>query len=111
MYWMICIYIGVLGFWGFGVLGVVGQNTSDLTFYWATASQLFVINADPGITFSGDWVQETVPSGSSAFNQRSFNSNVAAYSSGLGSSGASGDVSISTEAAEWRQFRHGAALS
>ena len=78
---------------------VVGQNTSDLTFYWATASQLFMINADPGITFSGDWVQENVPSGTSGFNQRSFNSNVAAYSSGLGLSGASGDVSIATETA------------
>ena len=78
---------------------VVGQNTSDLTFYWATASELFVINSDPGITFSGDWLQENVPSGTSAFNQKTFNSNVAAYSSGLGSSGASGDVSIATEAA------------
>ena len=75
----------------------IGQNVSDLTFYWATASELFVINADPGIASSGDWVQENAPSGNSRFNQQAFNSNVAAYSSGLGSSGASGDVSIATE--------------
>jgi hypothetical protein len=75
----------------------IGQNVADYTFYWATASHLFMINADPGITFSGDWLLENVPSGASGFNQQSFNSNVAAYSSGLGSSGASGDVSIATE--------------
>ena len=50
----------------------VGQNISNLTFYWVSATQLFILNADPGVTFSGDWVQQNVPFGLSAFNQSAF---------------------------------------
>jgi hypothetical protein len=41
-----------------------------------------------------------VPLGSSGFNQASFNSKVASYSSGLGPSGVGGDVSLATETAD-----------
>jgi hypothetical protein len=81
---------------GTGIISV-GQGTSDLTFYWVSGSQLFIINSDPGLTFSGDWQQEDVPLG--GFRQVSFNGNVAAYSSGWGLAGAGGDVSIATETA------------
>jgi hypothetical protein len=79
---------------------LVSGNFSDLTFYWVSSTQLFIINSDPSPTFSGDWQQEETPLGSSGFNQASFNSNVAAYSSGLGLSGAGGDVSLATETAD-----------
>ena len=72
---------------------------SDLTFYWVSSTQLFIINSDPSPTFSGDWQQDSAPLGSKGFNQASFNSNVASYASGLGLSGAAGDVSIATETA------------
>jgi hypothetical protein len=84
---------------GTGNLLVAG-NISDLTFYWVSSTQLFMINADPSPAFSGDWQQEEVPTGIQGFNQSSFNSNVAAYLSGLGLSGAAGDVSIATETAD-----------
>ena len=84
---------------GTGILLVAG-NLSDLTFYWVSSTQLFIINSDPGPTFSGDWQQENVPLGSAGFNQASFNTTVASYSSGLGLSGAGGDVSIATETAD-----------
>ncbi len=88
---------------GTGNLLVAG-SISDLTFYWVSSTQLFMINSDPGTAFSGDWKQEEVPLGSSGFNQASFNSNVAAYSSGLGLAGAAGDVSIATETADGSNF-------
>jgi len=79
---------------------LVAGNFSDLTFYWVSSTQLFMINSDPSPTFSGEWQQEEVPLGSSGYNHASFNSNVAAYSTGLGLSGAGGDVSIATETAD-----------
>jgi hypothetical protein len=84
---------------GTGILLVAG-NVSDLTFYWVSSTQLFIINADPSPAFSGDWQQEDVPIGSPGFNQASFNGKVASYSSGLGLSGAGGDASIATETAD-----------
>ena len=42
---------------GTGIL-LVGGNISDLTFYWVSSTQLFIINSDPSPTFSGDWQQE-----------------------------------------------------
>jgi hypothetical protein len=78
----------------------VSGNVSDLTFYWVSSTQLFIINADPSPAFSGDWQQEDVPIGSPGFNQASFNGKVASYSSGLGLSGAGGDASIATETAD-----------
>ncbi len=83
---------------GTGILLVSG-SFSDLTFYWVSSTQLFIINSDPSPTFSGDWQQDSAPLGSKGFNQASFNSNVASYASGLGLSGAAGDVSIATETA------------
>jgi hypothetical protein len=84
---------------GTGLLSV-GQTTSGLTFYWVSSNELFIVNSDPIITFAGDWVPVAVPLGSSAFNQSSFNNNVAAYASGLGLAGVGGGVSISTETAD-----------
>ena len=84
---------------GTAILSVAG-NVSDLTFYWVSSTQLLIVNSDPTPMFSGDWQQESVPIGSSGFNQASFNGKVASYSSGLGPSGAGGDVSIATETAE-----------
>jgi hypothetical protein len=84
---------------GTGIILVAG-SFSDLTFYWVSSTQLFIINSDPSPTFSGTWQQEDVPLGSQGFNQASFNSNVASYSSGLVPAGAGGDVSIATEAAD-----------
>jgi hypothetical protein len=83
---------------GTGILLVAG-NLVDLTFYWASATQLFIINSDPGLFYSGDWQQESAPLASSGFNQASFNSAVASYSSGFEPSAASGDVSFATETA------------
>jgi hypothetical protein len=83
---------------GTGIL-LVGGTVSDLTFYWVSTTQLFIVNSDPSPTFSGDWQQEEVPIGSSGFSQAAFNSTVTSYSSGLGLSGAGGDVSIATETA------------
>jgi len=77
----------------------VGQTVTDLTLYWATSTQLFVLNSDPGVAFAGDWLLENVPLSSKAFSQSSFNSNVAAYTSGLGTSGADGSVLLATESA------------
>jgi hypothetical protein len=82
-----------------GIILVAG-SFSDLTFYWVSGTQLFIINSDPSPTFSGDWQQEEVPLGSSGFNQASFKSNVASYSSGIGLAGVGGDVSIATETAD-----------
>jgi hypothetical protein len=84
---------------GTGIL-LVGGSPSDLTFYWVSSTQLFIINSDPSPTFSGDWQQENVPLGSPGYNAASFNSQVASYSSGLGLSGAGGDVSLATETAD-----------
>ena len=86
---------------GTAILAVAG-NLSDLVFYWVSGTQLFIVNSDPSPTFSGDWKQEDVPiSGTgTGFNQQSFNGNIASYSSGLGPSGAAGDVSIATESAD-----------
>jgi hypothetical protein len=77
----------------------VGGSVSDLTFYWISAAQLFIINSDPSPLFSGEWQQVNVPFGSSGFNQASFNGNVASYASGLGLLGAAGTVSIGTATA------------
>jgi hypothetical protein len=82
---------------GTAIVSLAG-NVSDLTFYWVSATQLFIVNSDPGPFFSGDWKQEEVPIGSSGFNQNSFNGKSAFYASGLGSAG--GDVSIATQAAD-----------
>jgi len=79
---------------------LVAGNFSDLTFYWVSSTQLFMINSDPSPAFSGEWQQEDVPPGSSGYNHASFNSNVSAYSNGLGLSGAAGDVSLATETAD-----------
>ena len=84
---------------GTGILLVAG-NLSDLTFYWVSTTQLFIINSDPGPFYSGDWQQESGQFASQGFNHASFNSTVASYSSGLGPSAASGDVSIATETAD-----------
>jgi hypothetical protein len=84
---------------GTGILSV-GQGTSTLTFYWVSTTQLFIVNADPGIAYSGDWQQSTAPLGGSGFNQASFRGNVAFYANGLGLSGAAGDVAIATETAD-----------
>jgi hypothetical protein len=84
---------------GTGVM-LVNGILSDLTFYWVSSTQLFIINSDVSPTFSGDWVQEQVPLGSSGFSQASLNSTVASYSSGLGLSGSGGDVSIATDKAD-----------
>lgn len=73
---------------------------SDITFYWVSSSQLLVINSDPSPIFSGDWLQQAAPLGSKGFNQASFNAPVVAYSSGIGSSGAGGDVSLAVETAD-----------
>jgi hypothetical protein len=78
----------------------VGQGTSNFAFYWVSNTQLLVINSDPSPAFSGEWDLEEVPVGNTSFNQASFNSNVAAYASGIGLSGAGGDVSIATETAD-----------
>jgi len=82
---------------GTGILLVAG-SLSDLTFYWVSSTQLFIINSDPSPTFSGEWQQEDVPLG--GFKQSSFNGNVASYASGLGLAGAAGDVSIAAETAD-----------
>jgi hypothetical protein len=79
---------------------LVGGNTSGITFYWVSTTRLLIVNSDPIPTYSGIWQQEDVPLGSSGFNQASFNSKVASYSSGLGPSGVGGDVSLATETAD-----------
>jgi hypothetical protein len=79
---------------------LVGGNTSGLTFYWISTTQLFIINSDSSPTYSGIWQLEAAPLGSSGFNQGSFNSKVVSYSSGIGQSGAGGDVSFATETAD-----------
>jgi hypothetical protein len=84
---------------GTGVISV-GGNTSGLTFYWISSTQLFIINSDPSPTFSGDWQLVNVPLGASAFSQSSFQGTVASYSSGVGLSGLAGDVSFATETAD-----------
>ena len=83
---------------GTGILAV-GQGTSNFTFYWVSTTQLLVVNADPGLAFSGDWEQVQVPVGSKGFNQALLNSNLAVYANGIGPSGASGDVSIAADTA------------
>jgi hypothetical protein len=83
---------------GTGII-TTGQNTSYLTFYWVSPTQLFMLNADPGVVFSGDWVQQNVPFGQPAFNQSAFNGTVAAYSNGLEPSGAGGEATFATETA------------
>jgi hypothetical protein len=84
---------------GTGILSV-GQGTSSFTFYWVSRTQLFMVNADPSPTFSGDLQQSTAPLGSSGFSQGSFLGNFAFYSSGLALLGAAGDVSLATETAD-----------
>jgi hypothetical protein len=81
---------------GTGIISV-GQGTSDFTFYWVSTTQLLVVNSDPAPTFSGNWQQQNVPVASTAFNQGSFDGQVAFYSSGIGPSGAGGDASIGIE--------------
>jgi hypothetical protein len=58
------------------------------------------VNSDAGPNFSGVWKQENVPAGTSGFKQSSFDTNVAAYSSGLAQSQAAGDVLLATETAD-----------
>jgi hypothetical protein len=84
---------------GTGILSV-GQGTSTFTFYWVSQTQLLVVNSDPSPTFSGVWQQEIVPEGSRGFQQKSFDGNVAYYSSGLAQSQAAGDVLLATETAD-----------
>jgi hypothetical protein len=84
---------------GTGILSV-GQGTSTFTFYWVSQTELLVANSDPSPYFSGVWQQETVPAGSKGFGQKSFDSNVAYYSSGLAQSQAAGDVLLATETAD-----------
>ena len=79
---------------------LVGGNTSGLTFYWISTTQLFVVNSDFSPTYSGIWQLEDVPLGTTGFDHTSFNSKVVSYSSGIGPSGAAGDVSIATETAD-----------
>lgn len=83
---------------GTGVLSVSG-NISDLTFYWVSTNQLFIINSDPSLTFSGEWMLQDVPTGKTGFDQTAFNGTIAAYASGLEPSGVGGDVSIASETA------------
>jgi hypothetical protein len=81
-----------------GILAV-GQTTTTFSFYWVSLAQLLVVNSDPTLAYSGDWQQVQVPLGGTGFNQNSLNSNLAAYATGIGPSGASGDVSIAAESA------------
>ena len=39
---------------GTAIVSLAG-NVSDLTFYWVSQSQLFILNSDPSPVFSGDW--------------------------------------------------------
>ena len=82
---------------GTGILLVAG-NFVDLTFYWVSPTQLFIINSDLSPIYSGDWQQENPPL-STGFNQAAFDGTVASYSSGFESSGPGGDVSIATATA------------
>lgn len=84
---------------GTGIISV-GVNTSGLTFYWISTTQLFIVNSDPTPTFSGDWQLWNVPLGTRSFNQASFKGNLASYSSGIGLSGVGGDVSLTTETSD-----------
>ena len=77
----------------------MGQGTSSFTFYWVSATQLYVVNSDPGPYFSGLWQQVNAPVGGIGFKQIHFNGNVAYYSSGLADSQVAGDVLLATETA------------
>jgi hypothetical protein len=79
---------------------LVGGSFLDVTFYWISSTQLFIVNSDPSPTFSGDWIQEVVPLGSSGYTQASLDGGLVSYSTGLSQSGAGGDVSIATETAD-----------
>jgi hypothetical protein len=84
---------------GTGIL-LVNGSLLDLTFYWVSTTQLFIINSDASPTFSGDLEQEQVPTGSQGFSNASLNTTVASYSSGVGLSGAGGDVTLATDKAD-----------
>jgi hypothetical protein len=84
---------------GTGII-TVNQNISGLTFYWVSLTQLLVINSDAGLTFGGDWSLVQEPIGSPSFKQSSFSGTVASYSTGIGLSGAGGDVSLAPETAD-----------
>jgi hypothetical protein len=80
---------------GTGILSV-GGNLSDLTFYWVSANQLFIVNSDANPAFSGEWVLWSPPIGT-GFNQQAYNGTVAGYWNGLEPLGVSGDVSLAAE--------------
>jgi len=72
----------------------IGQNTSGLTFYWVSNTYLLTVNSDPTPALAGDLLLEQVPLATNGYNQSSFSTAVALYSSGLEPSGAGGEVSF-----------------
>jgi hypothetical protein len=79
---------------------LVSGNTTDITYYWISQSQLFVVNSDSSPMYSGTWQLQDLPAGKTAFDQTAFNGAAIAYSTGVGLAGAGGDVSLAIETAD-----------
>jgi len=66
---------------GTGVL-TVEAISSFVTFYMVSSSKLLVVNADSGPFTSGEWDQQSVPSGGAGFAQAALNGNMVFYLNG-----------------------------
>ena len=78
----------------------VGETNASITFYAVSASQLVMVNADPGAAAGGDWVQQNVPADGSGFTQNSLNGNMVLYLSGLTLAGTASAVSMESASAD-----------
>jgi hypothetical protein len=84
---------------GTGIITVQGTS-SFLTFYMVCSSQLLAVNADAGPFTSGEWDQQSVPSGGSGFTQASLDGNIVFYLNGWSLDGAATTVSMETASAD-----------
>jgi hypothetical protein len=84
---------------GTGIIAL-GETNSNITFYAVSSSQLLVVSADPGPALSGEWDQQTVPAGASAFTQASLNGNLVFSLSGASLVGTATTVSLETATAD-----------
>ena len=84
---------------GMGIIAL-GQTNSNITFYVVSTSQILELNADPGPYFSGEWDQQSMPTGSSGFTQASLDGNLVLYLGGLSIVNSATAVSMETASAD-----------
>ena len=84
---------------GTGII-TLEATSSFITFYMVSGSQLLVVNADSGPFTSGEWDEQSVPSGGSGFTQASLDGNMVFYLNGGSTDNNTTTVSMETANAD-----------